>query len=73
MGGIGKNRNDTFLRHQLVQYFEPFRFEFLFQIRCTREVSAGPVEVRDKPGFNRVEADRKDDRDRGGRCFCGQC
>src|SRR5262245_34771280 len=55
-----------------MQQFEPLRRELDVQAGDTCEVSARPIEARNKSELDWVETDLEDDRYRRGRRLCGR-
>ena len=71
--GVDEEADDGGARGQLAQQFQPFCPECVDKKRHARDVAAGAVQTENEAKFDRIGADRENDR---GGCACsfgGQC
>jgi hypothetical protein len=67
---IYEHSNRRGVRNQLMQQPQPLRFHAGGELADARRIPPGTVEAGDEAKFDRISADREDDRDRRG---CGLC
>src|SRR5262245_30255191 len=69
---IGKHRDGGRLGNEITHKLQPLLSELSRDEHHARGIASGPIEARDKPGADWIEAHNEDDRDRRGGDLCGQ-